>query len=92
VKLYFAVLILFLAAFAGLAAGLLLKRKGLRGGCSPAFDSDRDCRCTAAPPAGEPAAASPHLHADGSQPCGDCPALPSQRQPLHSPDERPSSR
>jgi hypothetical protein len=31
-KAYFAVLILFLLAFAGLAAGLLLKRRGLRGG------------------------------------------------------------
>ena len=31
-KVYFAVLVLFLVAFAGLAAGLILKRKGLRGG------------------------------------------------------------
>ena len=31
-KVYVAVLILFLLAFAGLAAGLILKRKGLRGG------------------------------------------------------------
>jgi len=31
-KSYFAVLLLFLLAFAGLAAGLLLRRKGLRGG------------------------------------------------------------
>jgi hypothetical protein len=91
VKLYFAVLILFLAAFAGLAAGLLLKRKGLRGGCSPAFDSDRDCRCTAAPPAGEPAETVPHLQADGTQLCEDCPALSPQEQPRHSPDERSSS-
>lgn len=31
-KALFAALILFLLAFAGLAAGLLLKRRGLRGG------------------------------------------------------------
>jgi hypothetical protein len=31
-KSYLAVLVLFLIAFAGLAAGLILKRKGLRGG------------------------------------------------------------
>ena len=31
-KVYVAVLVLFLLAFAGLAAGLILKRKGLRGG------------------------------------------------------------
>ena len=31
-KIYLAVLVLFLIAFAGLAAGLILKRKGLRGG------------------------------------------------------------
>lgn len=31
-KSYFVVLLLFLLAFAGLAAGLLLRRKGLRGG------------------------------------------------------------
>jgi hypothetical protein len=31
-KAYFAALVLFLLAFAGLAAGLIVKRKGLRGG------------------------------------------------------------
>jgi hypothetical protein len=31
-KVYFAALILFLLAFAGLATGLILRRKGLRGG------------------------------------------------------------
>jgi hypothetical protein len=31
-KVYVAVLVLFLLAFAGLAVGLILKRKGLRGG------------------------------------------------------------
>ena len=31
-KIYLVALIFFLLAFAGLAAGLLLKRKGLRGG------------------------------------------------------------
>ncbi len=31
-KLYFAALAFFLLAFSGLAAGLILKRRGLRGG------------------------------------------------------------
>lgn len=31
-NVYFAVFVLFLLAFAGLAAGLIVKRKGLRGG------------------------------------------------------------
>lgn len=44
-KVYFTVLVFFLLAFAGLATGLLLKRKGLRGGCSPALGTGRDCRC-----------------------------------------------
>ncbi len=44
-KIYLAVLVLFLIAFAGLAAGLLLKRKGLRGSCRPATGTDRDCQC-----------------------------------------------
>ena len=44
-KVYFAVLVFFLLAFAGLATGLILKRKGLRGGCSPASDTSRDCEC-----------------------------------------------
>ena len=44
-KIYIAVLVFFLAAFACLASGLLLKRKGLRGGCSPHSRSDKDCHC-----------------------------------------------
>jgi len=44
-KFFFISLILFLLAFAGLAAGLLLKRKGLRGGCRPASGSDKECHC-----------------------------------------------
>ena len=28
-----------------LAAGLLLKRKGLRGGCTPAPGNDHECQC-----------------------------------------------
>ena len=47
-KVYFVVLVLFLLAFAGLATGLLLKRKGLRGGCRPAPGTDRDCHCKSA--------------------------------------------
>ena len=44
-KVFFAALIFFLLAFAGLAAGLLLKRKGLRGGCTPAPGNDHECHC-----------------------------------------------
>ena len=47
-KVYFAVLIIFLIAFAGLATGLILKRKGLRGGCRPAPGADSDCQCKSA--------------------------------------------
>jgi hypothetical protein len=47
-KVFLVALIFFLIAFAGLAAGLLLKRKGLRGGCTPAPGSDRDCQCKSA--------------------------------------------
>jgi hypothetical protein len=46
-RVYFAVLILFLLAFSGLAAGLLLKRKGLRGGCSSGPGAKDDCQCHA---------------------------------------------
>lgn len=42
-QVYFAVLILFLLAFSGLAAGLLLKRRGLRGGCGSGAKDD--CQC-----------------------------------------------
>ena len=44
-KVYFAAFVIFLIAFAGLAAGLILKRKGLRGGCRPAPVADSDCQC-----------------------------------------------
>ncbi len=44
-KVYFAALVLFLLAFAGLATGLLLKRKGLRGGCRPEPGAGSDCQC-----------------------------------------------
>jgi hypothetical protein len=37
----------FLLAFVGLATGLLLKRKGLRGGCGSGRSSDNDCQCKA---------------------------------------------
>lgn len=81
-KLYFAVLLLFLAAFAGLAAGLLLKRKGLRGGCGSAAASSRDCQCATAQPPGGSTAMTPHVHADDSEVCADCPAhVPSQQGP-----------
>jgi hypothetical protein len=46
-KLFFAVMVVFLLAFSGLAAGLLFKREGLRGGCGSGtrHDPDRGCRC-----------------------------------------------
>ncbi len=44
-KVFFAALVFFLLAFAGLAAGLLLKRKGLRGGCTPPPGNDHECHC-----------------------------------------------
>jgi hypothetical protein len=44
-KLFLLVLILFLLAFAGLAAGLILRRRGLRGACGSAKTSTHDCRC-----------------------------------------------
>jgi hypothetical protein len=43
--IFLTVLILFLLAFTGLAIGLLLKRKGLRGSCSPGPDAGHDCQC-----------------------------------------------
>ena len=44
-KTYLAVLILFLVAFTGLAAGLIIKGKRLRGGCGAEAKSDGDCQC-----------------------------------------------
>jgi len=44
-KLIIATFILFLLAFAGLACGLLLKRRGLRGGCH-SNPGDHACQCT----------------------------------------------
>lgn len=44
-KLYLAALVVFLLAFSGLAAGLILKRRGLKGGCTPTAGTDRDCPC-----------------------------------------------
>ena len=52
-KVYLVALIFFLLAFSGLAAGLLLKRKGLRGGCSPGPDTGQDCKCHQDKPTGE---------------------------------------
>lgn len=44
-KLFIAALFFFLIAFAGLAAGLILKRKGLRGGCTPTQENNHNCQC-----------------------------------------------
>jgi len=48
-KVFLAALVLFLIAFAGLATGLLCKRRGLRGGCGSApAGGGRDCQCKSA--------------------------------------------
>lgn len=46
-KLLLTVLILFLLAFTGLAAGVLMKRRGLRSACGHAKNSRNDCKCEA---------------------------------------------
>lgn len=46
-KLFFLVLALFLLAFAGLAIGLIIRKKGLRSGCGHAPAAEHDCRCEA---------------------------------------------
>lgn len=46
-KLFLMVLILFLFAFLGLAAGLLLRRRGLRSACGHGKNSQHDCKCEA---------------------------------------------
>lgn len=46
-KLFVAALILFLLAFAGLAVGLIIRKRGLRGGCGHAPGRDQNCRCEA---------------------------------------------
>ena len=46
-KLFLLVLVLFLLAFAGLAIGLIIRNKGLRGGCGHAPAADHECRCEA---------------------------------------------
>ncbi len=44
-KLMLLTLIAFLLAFAGLAAGLLLRGRGLRSSCGSAKSGPQDCRC-----------------------------------------------
>lgn len=44
-KIYLAALIIFLLAFAGLAIGIIFKRKGLKGSCTPGSNAGHDCRC-----------------------------------------------
>ena len=46
-KLFAIVLLLFLLAFAGLAVGLIFRRRGLRGGCGHAPNQQHDCHCEA---------------------------------------------
>jgi hypothetical protein len=76
-KLYLAAVVLFLAAFAGLAAGLLLRRKGLRGGCSPATGSGRDCQCRSVADSGRRAGTERPAAADDCRAPEGCPASPS---------------
>ncbi len=66
-KVYFAALVFFLLAFAGLATGLILKRKGLRGGCHPAAGTDRDCQCKSATGPNIKAGANRHTRQDEHQ-------------------------
>jgi hypothetical protein len=47
-NVFFLTLGLFLLAFTGLAAGLLLGRRGVRGGCSSARAAGHDCHCKSA--------------------------------------------
>lgn len=44
-KLVAVVLVLFLLAFAGMAIGLIVRRRGLRSGCGHAPADKIDCRC-----------------------------------------------
>lgn len=46
-KIFLAALILFLLAFAGLAIGLIVRRRGLRSGCGHTPSAEHDCRCEA---------------------------------------------
>ncbi len=43
-KLFALTLVFFLLAFAGLAAGLLMRRRGLKGSCNAAVKT-QECRC-----------------------------------------------
>jgi hypothetical protein len=44
-KEFILVVVFFLLAFAGLAAGLLMKRRGLRGSCGHSPEKSQECRC-----------------------------------------------
>lgn len=44
-KTYLLVLFFFLLAFVGLGVGLLLKGRGLRGGCGHDRDAEHSCHC-----------------------------------------------
>lgn len=46
-KLFLLALVLFLLAFAGLGIGLIVRNRGLRGGCGHSANADHDCRCEA---------------------------------------------
>lgn len=48
--MYLLVLLFFLFAFVGLGVGLLVKRKGLRGGCGHNPEARHECRCQDAVP------------------------------------------
>jgi len=66
---YLMVLVFFLLAFAGLATGLLLKRRGLRGGCGSSHGSPDDCRCQSSAESGIPENAIPPLPSEKNHSC-----------------------
>lgn len=74
-KVYIAALSLFLIAFACLATGVILKRRGLRGGCSPDPDSDQDCQCrsSSGPDASSNGSRCTGEHLYPGETCTDCP-------------------
>ena len=63
-KLFLLIFVLFLVGFIGLSAGLLLKRKGLRGGCGSSEAIDHDCKCRSS--------AKPIMKVTVNPSCGDC--------------------
>ncbi|WP_432823799.1 hypothetical protein [Trichloromonas sp.] len=72
-KSYLATLVLFLLAFAGLATGLILRRKGLRGGCGSSAATDCTCRGKTAATKGAETGAQGHIRQGDNRENGDSP-------------------